>query len=305
MPAGTPKPPPSATDPTTSTSCSPAPSTPPTTGGRRWPWSRSGRVPVSTAGTEPIVIRVKDPGTGQLVEKVTTVDDFGAYVAAALVERDSTFTRHHVTIALTGMLRHTLSTRAVERLTDVVLAQPHFVPLPQRPGQTGGWEHRWTSRHLLDVETSLLSMLQPEPGRSGTLDEAAVNEALDAVDMSMLGPDQVDMVRRVTTQGLPGRGRRRPRRHRQDLRHGRRPRPLHDRRLPARRRRPLRPRRPRPRRRSRHARLHHPALPAPRRPRTHVTARRRGRRSRHGRHHRLAPDHRRRPSGRRQGDPRR
>ena len=172
-------------------------------GGRRWPWSRSGRVPVSTAGTEPIVIRVNDPGTGQLVEKVTTVDDFGAHVAAALVERDSTFTRHHVTVALTGMLRHTLSTRAVERLTDVVLAQPHFVPLPQRPGQTGGWEHRWTSRHLLDVETSLLAMLQPEPGRSGTLDAAAVNEALDAVDMSMLGPDQVDMVRRVTTQGLP------------------------------------------------------------------------------------------------------
>ena len=172
-------------------------------GGRRWPWSRSGRVPVSTAGTEPIVIRVKDPGTGQLVEKVTTVDDFGAHVAAALVERDSTFTRHHVTVALTGMLRHTLSTRAVERLTDVVLAQPHFVPLPQRPGQTGGWEHRWTSRHLLDVETSLLAMLQPRPEHSATLDEAAVNEALDAVDMSMLGPDQVDMVRRITTQGLP------------------------------------------------------------------------------------------------------
>jgi conjugative relaxase-like TrwC/TraI family protein len=170
---------------------------------RRWLWSRSGRVPTSTAGTEPIVIRVKDSGTGQLVERVTTVDDFGAYVVAALVERDSTFTRHHVTVAVTGMLRHRLSTRAVERLTDVVLAQAHFVRLPHRAGQTGGWEQRWTSHHLLDVETSLLSILQPDPGRSATLDPAAVDAALGGVEMSMLGLDQVDPVRRVTTQGLP------------------------------------------------------------------------------------------------------
>ena len=169
---------------------------------RRWPWSRSGRVPVSTAGTEPIVIRVKDPDTGQLVERVTTVDDFGAHVASALVERDSTFTRHQVTVTLTGMLRHTLTTRALERLTDVVLAQPHFVPLPQRPEQTGGWEQRWTSRHLLDVETGLLAMLEPEPGQVAALDPAFVDNGLGAVDMATLGTDQVDMVRRVTTQGL-------------------------------------------------------------------------------------------------------
>ena len=71
-------------------------------------WSRSGRVPASTAGDQPIVIRVTDPDTGQLVERVTTVDDFGAHVAAALVERDSTFTRHQVTVAIAGMLRHTV-----------------------------------------------------------------------------------------------------------------------------------------------------------------------------------------------------
>jgi conjugative relaxase-like TrwC/TraI family protein len=171
--------------------------------GGRWLWSRSGRVPASTAGDQPVAIRTTDPDTGQLLERVTTIDDFGAHVAAALVEKDSTFTRHQVTMAIAGLLRHTVSTRASERLTDVVIAQRHFVPLPHRPEQSGGWEQRWTSRHLLDVETSLLALLQPEPGRCGALEEAAVDGALTTPGFSMLGSDQADMLRRVTTQGLP------------------------------------------------------------------------------------------------------
>ena len=273
--------------------------------GRRWLWSRSGRVPASTAGDQPVAIRTTDPDTGQLVERVTTIDDFGAHVAAALVEKDSTFTRHQVTMAIAGLLRHTVSTRALERLTDVVIAQRHFVPLPHRPEQTGGWEHRWTSRHLLDVETSLLALLQPEPGRCGALEEAAVDGALAAPGFSMLGSDQADMVRRVTTQGLPvevvvgraGTGKTYAMAAvRRDLRRGG---------LPPRRSRPIRPRRPRARRRGRDAGVHDPPLPAPRRPRPHRPARRRRRRSRHGRHRRPAPDRRRCPHRRRQGDPRR
>jgi conjugative relaxase-like TrwC/TraI family protein len=158
--------------------------------------------PPSPARRDRIVLQVKDPNTGTLVEEVTTVEGLGDQAAAALVERDSTFTRHQVTATIATVLRTPCSTATLERLTDVVLAQPQLVPLPTAPGHTAGWEQRWTSRQLLNVEADLLDMLKPEPGRFGVLDAATVEAELRSPSLASLGADQADMVRRVTTQGL-------------------------------------------------------------------------------------------------------
>ena len=140
---------------------------------------------------------------GVLVETEVSLDAFGAQVAAVLVERDSTFTRHHVLTAVSQMLRPTASIAALERLTRLVLAQHHLVPLPAPDGPSAlGWEQRWTSRHLLDLETELLGCFGPTHTDVAALDPTAVTRELAAPALSSLGPDQADMVRKVTTQGL-------------------------------------------------------------------------------------------------------
>ena len=135
-------------------------------------------------------------------ERVVDVDRFGARVVEALVERDSTFTRHQVTARIGSMLRVPVTTMGLERLTDVVLGQPHLVPLPHPAEPTTGWEQRWTSRQLLALETDLLAAFQPQPGTHGALDPTLVDAVLGSPRLAALGADQVEMVRRVTTQGL-------------------------------------------------------------------------------------------------------
>jgi conjugative relaxase-like TrwC/TraI family protein len=150
----------------------------------------------------PLVVVSADPDTGAQVERVVNVERFAARVAETLVERDSTFTRHQVTAGIAQMLSSPATTVGLERLTDLVLGQPDLVPLPLPAEADGGWEQRWTSRRLLTVEAELLAALQPRPGGCGVLNPSLVAQVLSSPRLAGLGDDQLDTVRRVTTQGL-------------------------------------------------------------------------------------------------------
>ena len=264
-------------------------------GGRRWPWSRSGRVPVSTAGDRTD----RHPGQGSRHRTTRREGDHRRRLRRPCRRR-----ARRAGLDLHPPPRH---------------HRPHRHAAPHPVHKGCGTSHRRRAGPTAlraaapaprpDRRMGTPLDQPPPPRRRNVAAGDAATRTRPQRDArrgrGQRGPRRrrhVDARSRPGRHGAPrhhprppGRGRRRTRRHRQDLRHGRRPRPLHDRRLPTRRRRPLRPRRPRPRRRSRHAGVHHPPVPAPRRPRTHVTARRRGRRSRHGRHHRPAPHHHRRP----------
>jgi conjugative relaxase-like TrwC/TraI family protein len=149
-----------------------------------------------------IVVQAVDTETGERIEQSVSIAEFVASVAWRLPETDAVVTRHDVQNTVTEQLSRHGNSRLVERLTDAVLASPEVVPLPIDDGADAGWEQRWTTQRLLDIEHDLTTMFTPAPQSRHALDDRFVGEVLERIDRP-LGPDQADTIRRVCTQGLP------------------------------------------------------------------------------------------------------
>ena len=149
-----------------------------------------------------IAVRAIDTETGERIERTLTLDEFVATVAWSLPETDAVVSRHDVQNAVASQLSKHGNTRLVERLTDTVLSTPELVPLPIENGANAGWEQRWTTQRLLDIEADLTTMFAPHPTPRHAIDPAFVDSMLDIIDRP-LGLDQADTIRRVCTQGLP------------------------------------------------------------------------------------------------------
>jgi conjugative relaxase-like TrwC/TraI family protein len=149
-----------------------------------------------------IAVQAVDTETGERIEEAVSVAEFVASVAWRLPETDAVVTRHDVQNTVTEQLSRHGNSRLVERLTDAVLASPELVPLPVEDGADAGWEQRWTTQRLLDIEHDLTTMFAPIRQPHQALDPGFVDEVLAQIDRP-LGPDQADTIRRVCTQGLP------------------------------------------------------------------------------------------------------
>jgi hypothetical protein len=159
--------------------------------------------PEDALSTETLIaVQAVDTETGERIEQSVSVADFVASVAWRLPETDAVVTRHDVQNTVTEQLSRHGNSRLVERLTDAVLASPEVVPLPIDDGADAGWEQRWTTQRLLDIEHDLTTMFTPAPQSRHALDDRFVGEVLERIDRP-LGPDQADTIRRVCTQGLP------------------------------------------------------------------------------------------------------
>lgn len=159
--------------------------------------------PDSALATDTLIaVQAVDTETGERIEQSVTVAGFVASVAWRLPETDAVVTRHDVQNTVTEQLSRHGNARLVERLTDAVVASPELVPLPIQDGADAGWEQRWTTQRLLDIEHDLTTMFAPVPQSQHALDAGFVGEVLARIDRP-LGPDQADTIRRVCTQGLP------------------------------------------------------------------------------------------------------
>lgn len=150
-----------------------------------------------------IAARQVDPITGEVNERLLTLDDFALAVSWELPERSATITRHEVHSAVADHIRGTGSSVFVERLTDFVLAHKELMLLdrPSTGDDQAGWEQQWTTRRVLQLEDGLRSMFEPTPTAAFALDSLAVERALAEL-AATLGADQADTVRRLCTQGL-------------------------------------------------------------------------------------------------------
>ena len=149
-----------------------------------------------------IATRRVDPITGEVREELLTIDEFASAVAWDLPERNASVTRLDVQNAVADHLLGAGGAVFLERLTDAVLAHKEMVPLSCPDGvAAAGWEQRWTTRRMLDIEDALLEMFAPTPIPQFALDTASVDTALDGL-AGTLGVDQLDTVRRLCTQGL-------------------------------------------------------------------------------------------------------
>lgn len=149
-----------------------------------------------------IAVRGVDTETGERIEQFVSLDQFVRSVAWDLPETDAVVTRHDVQNAVTTQLTRHGNSRLIERLTDAVLASPELIPLPIEDGADAGWEQRWTTQRLLDIEHDLTQMFAPTPLPHHALDPTFVASMLATIDRP-LGPDQADTIRQVCTQGLP------------------------------------------------------------------------------------------------------
>lgn len=147
-----------------------------------------------------VTVNGTDHQTGERFEQLVSVADFVARVAVRLPDTDSTVTRHEVQNTVAATLTRNGNSNLVERLTDAVLASPELVPLPIEDGADAGFEQRWTTRRLLDIEADLLTMFHAPNSVHHCVDEAFVEEQIAAAG-GTLGSDQLDTVRRVCTQG--------------------------------------------------------------------------------------------------------
>ncbi len=140
-------------------------------------------------------------GDDPLVERNVGRGEFAETVAEALINHDSTFTRHDVIAAIASRLPAGASVAALERITNWVLAQPELVPIPSPTGTVEsptGWEQRWTSRRLINLESELLAAFD-DPTVVGQIDVDLADTIIAA--NPTLGTDQADAVRRICTQG--------------------------------------------------------------------------------------------------------
>jgi conjugative relaxase-like TrwC/TraI family protein len=137
------------------------------------------------------------------------LDELGAAVAGRLAGSDSTFTAHDITQAVAGLLPAGAPAARLDELTAAVIARPEIVPLPAPTagvaatgGGLAGWERRFTTRALLEVEAALLAAIAHRPAHPvGALDAARIAAAVHAAPS--LGADQRQAVERLLSQGRP------------------------------------------------------------------------------------------------------
>jgi conjugative relaxase-like TrwC/TraI family protein len=138
---------------------------------------------------------------GTTIERNVGRGEFAETVADALINHDSTFTRHDITAVIASRLPAGATVAALERINNWVLAQPSLVPLPSPTGTVEsptGWEQRWTSRRLINLESELLAAFN-DPRVVGQIDVDLVDRII--AESPTIGADQADAVRRVCTQG--------------------------------------------------------------------------------------------------------
>jgi len=149
-----------------------------------------------------IATRVVDRITGEVHEKLLTLDKFALTVAWDLPERSATVTRLDAQNAVADHLLGDGGARILERLTDFVLAHPELVLIPQsRAATQAGWEQRWTTRRMIAIEREVIDLVAPTHSTSTALDPLTVEQTLGDFG-NTLGHDQADTVRRLCTQGL-------------------------------------------------------------------------------------------------------
>jgi len=148
-----------------------------------------------------IAVQNFDSYKGAVVHEALTIDEFATRIGHKLPETDSIVNRHAVQNAVADQLGASGSTHLLERLTDAVLAHRELVPLPALTDDETPWEQRWTTRTLIDKEAELTALFTPDDSMSvGVVDPEIV--ARNLANLSTLGDDQADVVRRLTTQGL-------------------------------------------------------------------------------------------------------
>jgi len=163
----------------------------------------TGRPPITSLTADSrVATRVTDRITGEIHEQLLTIDQFALSVAFDLPERSATVTRLEVQSAVADHLLGNGGAVVLERLTDAVLAHPELVLIPQPTTATAaGWEQRWTTRRMIEIESKVLGLFTPTDNQNVALNSVSVDEALAEFSRS-LGPDQIDAVRRICTQGL-------------------------------------------------------------------------------------------------------
>ncbi len=149
-----------------------------------------------------IATRIVDRTTGEVHERLLTIEEFARTVAHDLPERSATVTRLDVQNAVADQLLGHGGAIFLERLTDAVLAHHELVLIPQPTGASAvGWEQRWTTRRMIEIERQVLDLVTPTGSNNTALDPASVEQALSDFSRT-LGPDQADTVRRICTQAL-------------------------------------------------------------------------------------------------------
>ena len=148
-------------------------------------------------------VRIRDEVSAVLVETEVSRRRTSAPTSpAALVERDSTFTRHQVLTAVSQMLRHSLHRSAwngspTSSSPSPISCRSRRRRADRRAGSNAG---RAVTCSTSKPSCSACSA-RPTP-TSPPSTRPLWHENSPAPALAALGPDQVDMVRRVTTQGL-------------------------------------------------------------------------------------------------------
>jgi conjugative relaxase-like TrwC/TraI family protein len=157
---------------------------------------------VGLAAADTITVQA-EANNGTTVERDMRCSEFAGTVADLLINHDSTFAHHDVITAVASLLPAGTTVAALERITHWVLSQPQLVPIPSptgTPKPSAGFEQRWTSRRLIGLETELVAAFTATD-LVGHIDSDLVETILKS--SPVLGGDQADAVRRVTTQGRP------------------------------------------------------------------------------------------------------
>lgn len=124
-------------------------------------------------------------------------------VAHHLIETNSTFTRHEISQVIASTMPNGASGERLDHLTSAVIAQAEIIPLgaDSRPRPTG-WEQRYTTRSLVDIESALMAIIANRHGdQVAALGEDRIAHAIQT--NPSLGPDQREAVRQLLSQGNP------------------------------------------------------------------------------------------------------
>jgi conjugative relaxase-like TrwC/TraI family protein len=132
-----------------------------------------------------------------------TTADLVAAVSQRLVETNSTFTRHEISQVIASTMPSGASGERLDQLTSAVIAQSEIIPLGSEYGRRPtGWEQRYTTRSLVDIESELMAIIANRRGdQVAALGEDRIAHAI--LSNPALGPDQRAGVRQLLSQGNP------------------------------------------------------------------------------------------------------
>ncbi|QRN80896.1 MAG: AAA family ATPase, partial [Nocardiopsis sp. BM-2018] len=150
------------------------------------------RTAPSVEDDSTIEVLVGDRGSGTNAVRRIALDELPAVVAERLAEIDSVVDETQVMAAIATLAPGGMSVALVEALTHRVLSDVEFVSVPGGPDGV----HRWTTRTILDAEERLHEAFTSRSPGGAVVDEAEIAAAVGRTG-SMLGPDQVEAVRRL------------------------------------------------------------------------------------------------------------